>query len=83
MSHSSQAVPKWTRAETRPAMERKFRFQNRIAAWGFLAKLAVLLDKDDFYVEWAGNRVKVILTWDDTQTQSEPLELAEKINEVV
>lgn len=80
LNHVSQVAPKWTRAEARPAMERKFRFQDRTAAWGFVAKLALLLDTDHFSLEWASNRVKIILTWDESRPESEPLQLAQRIN---
>ncbi len=83
MSEASQAAVKWVRAEMRPALERKFRFQNRLSAWGFLAKMSIVMDTDDFYVEWTGNRVKIILTWAEAEPSAEVIQLAEKINEIL
>ena len=63
----SAALPEWTLVEGRDAISRNFRFANFSAAWGFMARVALLAEKHDHHPEWFNvyNRVDVVLTTHD------------------
>lgn len=40
-----ETLPKWRRVEGRDAIQRSFRFADFSAAWGFMARVALLAEK--------------------------------------
>jgi 4a-hydroxytetrahydrobiopterin dehydratase len=60
-------LPEWTPVEGRDAIQRHFRFADFSAAWGFMARVALLAEKHDHHPEWSNiyNRVHVVLTTHD------------------
>lgn len=81
--NESEHAAKWLRSETRRAMERKFRFSSKSQAWGFVARVACLLDTSEFSVEWNNARVKVILTWEEGEPTAASLNIADEINNLL
>ena len=66
---------------------REFAFENFVAAFGFMTRVAMLAEKADHHPSWSNvyNQVRIELTTHDagnTVTQRD-LELAERINRVV
>ena len=57
----------WRAAEGRDALEKSFRFADFNAAFGFMARVALLAEKLDHHPEWSNvyNRVEVALTTHD------------------
>ena len=57
----------WRAAEGRDALVRSFRFKDFNAAFGFMARVALLAEKLDHHPEWSNvyNRVEVVLTTHD------------------
>ncbi len=60
-------LPGWTLVEGRDAILRRFRFADFSAAWGFMARVALLAEAQDHHPEWSNvwNRVEIILTTHD------------------
>ena len=61
-------LPQWQRAnDLREAITRTFVFADFNAAFGFMARVALLADKMDHHPEWSNvyNRVDVLLTTHD------------------
>ena len=60
-------LPGWDVAEGRAAIRRTFRFTDFAEAFGFMAHIAVLAEKQDHHPEWFNvyNRVDVVLTTHD------------------
>lgn len=61
-------LPHWQRADDpREAISRTFVFGDFNAAFGFMARVALLADKMDHHPEWSNvyNRVDVLLTTHD------------------
>lgn len=60
-------LPDWTMAEGRDAIRRGFRFADFSAAWGFMARVALLAEAQDHHPEWSNvwNRVEILLTTHD------------------
>lgn len=60
-------LPKWTLPEGRDALQRHFQFADFSAAWGFMARVALLAEKLDHHPEWSNvyNSVNVVLTTHD------------------
>lgn len=57
----------WTLAEGREALTKTFRFADFSAAWGWMARAALVAEKLDHHPEWTNvwNRVEVTLTTHD------------------
>ena len=57
-------LPGWTRAEGRDALHRTFTFADFNAAFGFMARAALMAEKLDHHPEWTNvwNRVDVTLS---------------------
>lgn len=57
----------WTVLADRDAIRKSFRFQDFNAAFGFMARVALLAEKMDHHPEWFNvyNRVEVTLTTHD------------------
>lgn len=60
-------LPEWQLARDDKAIERTFEFADFSAAWGFMARIALLAEKDDHHPEWFNvyNRVEITLTTHD------------------
>jgi 4a-hydroxytetrahydrobiopterin dehydratase len=60
-------VPGWTLRADGLALERTFRFNNFVAAFGFMTRVALLAEKADHHPEWFNvyNRVEIALTTHD------------------
>ena len=60
-------LPEWREAKGRDAIERSFKFKDFTAAWGFMARVALLAEKQDHHPEWFNvwNRVDITLSTHD------------------
>ena len=60
-----QALPHWKRTGT--AIERDFTFADFSAAWGFMARVALLAEKHDHHPTWSNSykQVHIALTTHD------------------
>lgn len=60
-------LPAWRLAEGRDALTRSFRFADFSEAFGFMARVALLAEKQDHHPEWSNvwNRVEITLTTHD------------------
>lgn len=60
-------LPGWSPVEGRDAIARSFRFADFSGAWGFMARVALLAEKQDHHPEWFNvwNRVDITLTTHD------------------
>ena len=60
-------LPEWRLAEGREAITRRFTFADFSAAFGFIARVALLAEKQDHHPEWSNvwNRVDITLTTHD------------------
>lgn len=68
VAEALKGLPLWRAHEgDRPAIERKLVFADFNAAFGFMARVALLADKVDHHPEWSNvyNRVEVLLTTHD------------------
>jgi 4a-hydroxytetrahydrobiopterin dehydratase len=63
----ARTLPEWRLAEGRDAIQRSFRFADFSAAWGFMARVALLAEAQDHHPEWSNvyNRVEITLTTHD------------------
>ncbi|WP_088309483.1 4a-hydroxytetrahydrobiopterin dehydratase [Novosphingobium sp. B 225] len=59
--------PDWTLRADGKALERKFKFKDFNAAFGFMTRVALYADKHDHHPEWFNvyNRVEITLTTHD------------------
>lgn len=60
-------LPLWSHDGARDALVREFRFADFNAAFGFMARVALMAEKMDHHPEWSNvyNRVTVLLTTHD------------------
>lgn len=60
-------LPGWAMVEGRDAIARSFRFADFSAAWGFMARVALLAERQDHHPEWFNvwNRVDITLSTHD------------------
>ena len=67
------ALPQWRLLPDRDAIARDFKFRDFSAAWGFMARVALLAERWDHHPEWSNvyNRVSVTLTTHDASGLSE------------
>lgn len=75
-------LPGWTLRADGKAIERTFKFDNFVTAFGFMASVAILAEKQDHHPEWFNvyNRVEMTLTTHDADGLSErDVKLAEAI----
>ena len=85
MSEMSMAPPGWTLKQN--ALNRDFQFDDFVAAFGFMAKVALLAEKADHHPQWQNvyNRVSISLTTHDagsTVTEKD-VALATAINTLI
>ncbi len=76
-------LPGWRLLPDRDAIAREFKFKDFSAAWGFMARVALLAERHDHHPEWSNvyNRVSVTLTTHDAGGLSErDVELAQAID---
>lgn len=61
------ALPEWTAVAQPDGIRRRFTFGDFVAAFGFMAKVALLAEKADHHPEWSNvyNRVDILLTTHD------------------
>ena len=61
------ALPEWNLRGDGLAIERRFAFRNFSEAFGFMARVALLAEKQGHHPEWSNvyNRVDVLLTTHD------------------
>ena len=62
-----QDLPQWSAATGRDAIERTFVFKDFNAAFGFMARVALVAERLDHHPEWSNvyNRVSVLLSTHD------------------
>ena len=67
------SLPHWQPVEGRDAISRRFRFRDFSEAWGFMARVALLAEKQDHHPEWSNvwNRVDIVLTTHDAKGLSQ------------
>lgn len=60
-------LPGWAMVEGRDAIVRRFAFADFAEAWGFMARVALLAERQDHHPEWSNtwNRVTIVLTTHD------------------
>ena len=60
-------LPEWRLVEGRDALRRSFRFADFSAAWGFMARVALLAEAQGHHPEWSNvwNRVEILLSTHD------------------
>jgi 4a-hydroxytetrahydrobiopterin dehydratase len=78
-------LPAWSLAPGRDAITRTFRFTDFNAAFGFMARVALLAEKHDHHPEWFNvwNRVEITLSTHDAGGLSlRDVALAEAIDAV-
>ena len=69
----SGILPGWRLLPDRDAIARDFKFKDFGAAWGFMARVALLAERHDHHPEWSNvyNRVSIVLTTHDAGGLSE------------
>lgn len=78
-------LPGWGRVEGRSAIKKSFQFANFSAAWGFMARVALLAEKQDHHPEWFNvwNKVEITLsTHDAGGLSARDVRLAESIEKL-
>ncbi len=60
-------LPAWSKAAGRDAIERHWQFADFSAAFGFMARVALLAEQQDHHPEWRNvyNKVHVVLSTHD------------------
>ncbi|MEO1537998.1 MAG: 4a-hydroxytetrahydrobiopterin dehydratase [Pseudomonadota bacterium] len=80
---SSLEARGWDLTDGRDAIQKTFKFNNFVEAFGWMAKMAIVAEKMNHHPEWFNvyNRVEVTLTTHDVDGLSElDLKLAEKMD---
>ena len=80
------AVPGWTPALDKDAIRREFKFADFNAAWGFMARVALLAEKMNHHPDWSNvwNTVRIELSTHDVGGLSDnDIRLAKAINRLV
>ena len=67
------SLPHWRLLPDRDAIARDFRFKDFGAAWGFMARVALLAERHDHHPEWSNiyNRIEVLLATHDADGVTE------------
>jgi 4a-hydroxytetrahydrobiopterin dehydratase len=76
----------WSLRGDGKAIERKFEFDDFVAAFGFMTRVAILAQSQDHHPEWFNvyNRVEITLTTHDAEGLSQrDVKLAKAIDAVV
>ena len=85
-SRLASSLPHWRLLPDRDAIARDFQFKDFSAAWGFMARVALLAERHDHHPEWSNvyNRVSITLTTHDAGGLSErDIALARAIDAVL
>lgn len=80
------ALKGWQEVAGRDAIQRKIKFADFNAAWGFMSRVALLADKQDHHPEWQNvyNRVDILLTTHDCDGLSQrDIKLAQAIDKIL
>ena len=80
------SLPAWTAVKGRDAIARSFKFADFSEAWGFMARVALLADKQDHHPEWSNvyNKVDITLsTHDAGGLSTNDVKLAKAIDAIV
>ncbi|MBI1776585.1 MAG: 4a-hydroxytetrahydrobiopterin dehydratase [Proteobacteria bacterium] len=66
-------LPGWSEVKDRDAIQKSFKFKDFNAAWGFMARIALMAEKLDHHPEWFNvyNRVDITLSTHDAGGVSE------------
>jgi 4a-hydroxytetrahydrobiopterin dehydratase len=75
----------WSEVEGRDAIRKTFRFKDFSAAWGFMARAALIAEKMDHHPEWLNiyNRIEVTLSTHSAGGVTElDIDLARRMNEL-
>jgi 4a-hydroxytetrahydrobiopterin dehydratase len=78
-------VPAWSMVDSRDAIARSFKFADFNAAFGFMARAALVAEKHDHHPEWSNvyNRVDVVLSTHDVGGLTErDIKLAEAMDRI-
>ena len=81
-----QALDGWSLTRDGAAIARSFAFADFSEAWGFMARVALLAEKQDHHPEWSNvyNRVEIALTTHDADGLSHrDVKLAKAIDALV
>ena len=76
-------LPAWRHLADRDAIACDFKFKDFSAAWGFMARVALLAEQHDHHPEWSNvyNKVSITLTTHDAGGLSErDVKLAQAID---
>jgi len=62
-------LPEWKQVDGRDAIARRFQFKDFSEAWGFMARVALLAEKQDHHPEWSNvwNKVDIVLSTHDAK----------------
>ncbi len=63
----ADSLPRWRMVEGRDAIVRRWVLADFSAAWGFMARVALLAEKHGHHPEWSNvwNRVEIVLSTHD------------------
>ena len=76
----------WAEVAGRDAIKKSFQFKDFNAAWGFMARVALLAEKMDHHPEWFNvyNKVEITLsTHDAGGLSARDIKLAEAIDKLI
>jgi len=79
-------LPGWRLLPDRDAIAREFKLKDFSAAWGFMARVALLAEQRDHHPEWSNvyNRVSITLTTHDAGgLSSRDVALAQAIDAIL
>ena len=79
-------LPDWAQVAGRDAIQRSLKFRDFNEAWGFMARVALLAEKQDHHPEWSNvwNRVEVVLsTHDAGGLSARDVKLAQAIDKLL
>lgn len=62
-------LPQWQMAEGREAIVRRLQFKDFSEAFGFMARVALLAEKQDHHPEWSNvyNKLEIVLSTHDAK----------------
>jgi 4a-hydroxytetrahydrobiopterin dehydratase len=81
----AQTLPAWSLVPGRDAITRSLKFADFSAAWAFMARVALLAEKQDHHPEWSNvyNRVEITLSTHDAGGLSDKdVDLAKAIDKL-
>jgi len=84
--HALDGLPDWNAIPDREAITRTLKFKDFNAAFGFMARVALVAEKHDHHPEWRNvyNTVEVTLTTHDAGgVSSRDIDLAQAIDAIV